>query len=832
MLVLTAVTAVQRFVTVWRQASAPRPAPVPQRCGGRRAGRARTTERVKVRRERWASRTRPLAGGPPVAVPSRPARVPARLRRSPGRCRGPVADVLAARGGRRRRRRSAASGAAQVERNLRRVHGPSSVADRRCAAACADTFASYARYWVESFRLPGTAARGARRRHHASRAGSTSRPARDGGQGRDPRPAPPRRLGVGRVLGGRGASRCPSPSWSRRSSRPTSTSGSSGCGESFGMHVVPLGPDGSRPRCSARSATTTSCACSATATSAAAASRSSSSASAPRCPAVRPPSPCAPGAPLLPGGRLLRGHAAHRGIVRPALDTARTGQACATTCSASPRTLADELEALIRRAPEQWHLLQPNWPVGLGSSTDGVMRVGMVCPYSLTVPGGVQMQVLGPGPLAARRSATTSRVLAPVRRPAARRRRHRRSAPACPPPPTARWRRIAPDPAAQLRTIAGAPRRGASTSLHLHEPLVPRAHARPRCSCGRAPWSARSTPPATAPPTATCGPLVRWLANRLDHRCAVSDDAAALAGRYLGGKYTPVFNGIEVEPLRQRPSRGPPRARRSSSSAATSPARASTSCSTPWPSLPADVRLWVGGDGPDTEELQARHADDHRIEWLGRISDDGEVPPHPGRPRPLRAGAAGRVLRHRAPRGDGGAARRWSRATSTATATSPRDGRDALLVPPGDADALAKALSPTSSTAVLPSTGRSKRAADGPMLSRCTASPRSTSRSTAAWYSLRAATGRWRSAAECRAARRSSPPSRRRRGSGDPGWPPGRRRPDGPHRRRPLAWWCPDRRARCEAAGGHPGSAPGPVGPTPAAPARSARSTRRRRRPR
>ena len=58
MLVLTAFTAVQRFVNVWRQASAPAPASVTasQRWRARRA--ARTTERVKVRRERWASRTR------------------------------------------------------------------------------------------------------------------------------------------------------------------------------------------------------------------------------------------------------------------------------------------------------------------------------------------------------------------------------------------------------------------------------------------------------------------------------------------------------------------------------------------------------------------------------------------------------------------------------------------------------------------------------------------------------------------------------------------------------------------------------------------------------
>jgi KDO2-lipid IV(A) lauroyltransferase len=44
---------------------------------------------------------------------------------------------------------------AQVERNLRRVHGPGfgGFALRRAVAA---TFESYARYYVDSFRLPGT----------------------------------------------------------------------------------------------------------------------------------------------------------------------------------------------------------------------------------------------------------------------------------------------------------------------------------------------------------------------------------------------------------------------------------------------------------------------------------------------------------------------------------------------------------------------------------------------------------------------------------------------------------------------------------------------------
>ncbi len=58
MLVLTLVTAAQRFVMVWRQASAPPPATVPAAVRWRSRRAARTTERVKVRRERWAGRTR------------------------------------------------------------------------------------------------------------------------------------------------------------------------------------------------------------------------------------------------------------------------------------------------------------------------------------------------------------------------------------------------------------------------------------------------------------------------------------------------------------------------------------------------------------------------------------------------------------------------------------------------------------------------------------------------------------------------------------------------------------------------------------------------------
>jgi phosphatidyl-myo-inositol alpha-mannosyltransferase len=38
--------------------------------------------------------------------------------------------------------------------------------------------------------------------------------------------------------------------------------------------------------------------------------------------------------------------------------------------------------------------------------------------------------------------------------------------------------------------------------------------------------------------------------------------------------------------------------------------------------LGPDVRLWVAGDGPQTAKLVAQTADDPRISWIGRISDD------------------------------------------------------------------------------------------------------------------------------------------------------------------------------------------------------------------
>src|SRR5688572_27830384 len=168
------------------------------------------------------------------------------------------------------------------------------------------------------------------------------------------------------------------------------------------------------------------------------------------------------------------------------------------------------------------------------------MRIGLVCPYSLTLPGGVQGQVLGLA-RALRAQGHEVRVLEPCDGP----------------PPDAgvtplgksvpfaangSIAPIAPDPACALRTFRVL-RDEDFDVLHLHEPLVP----------GPCMWSGLLKP---APIVATFhaagvsaayrfgGFLLKIITRRLDVRCAVSDDAVELAWKYFGGTYERVFNGI------------------------------------------------------------------------------------------------------------------------------------------------------------------------------------------------------------------------------------------------------------------------------------------------
>ncbi len=243
------------------------------------------------------------------------------------------------------------------------------------------------------------------------------------------------------------------------------------------------------------------------------------------------------------------------------------------------------------------------------------MRIGIVCPYSLTMPGGVQGQVLALA-RSLRARGIEARVLAPCDGP---------------PPelfvtplgnsvPTASngsIAPIAPDPPAQFRTIRALWDEGFDV-VHLHEPLAPGPTLtalllKPAPLVGT--FHAAGAQPAY---TAMSG-AVRWGASRLDVRVAVSDDARELAATHLGGEYRTLFNGIEVARFASAepwPTDGPTVL----FIGRHEPRKGLEVLLESVPSLPSSARVWVAGTGPASEELRARHTDP-RIEWLGRIDD-------------------------------------------------------------------------------------------------------------------------------------------------------------------------------------------------------------------
>jgi phosphatidyl-myo-inositol alpha-mannosyltransferase len=317
------------------------------------------------------------------------------------------------------------------------------------------------------------------------------------------------------------------------------------------------------------------------------------------------------------------------------------------------------------------------------------VRIALVCPYSLTVPGGVQGQVLGLA-RALRTLGHEARVLGPCDGP---------------PPevgviplgnsiPTAAngsMAPIAPDPSCALRTIAVL-RDEHFDVLHLHEPLAPG----PTVTCvawNSAPLVGTFHASGVSAAYIVLRPLARWLVRRLTFRCAVSEDAKAMAVKNLGGDYLVLNNGIEIDRFAKGtpwPTEGPTvlfmsrhEARKGLDVLLAAMAR-----------LPADVRLWVASDGPETARLQALTAGDHRVEWLGRIGDEERAARLRGADvlcaPSLRGESFGMVLL------EGMAAQTPVVASDIPgyrnVAVGGGCGQAALLVPPGDPSALATAL--------------------------------------------------------------------------------------------------------------------------------------------
>ena len=315
-----------------------------------------------------------------------------------------------------------------------------------------------------------------------------------------------------------------------------------------------------------------------------------------------------------------------------------------------------------------------------------VLRIAQVCPYSLTVPGGVQAQVMGLTRVL-RELGHEVRVLGP-----------------CDGPPPAPWvtplgksiptasngsvAPIAPDPSAALRTIRAIHDEGFDI-VHCHEPLVP-GPTLTTLLVADVPKVGTFHRSGSSLAYSRLRPAVRWAAKKLDLRCAVSEEAAATARAALGGDYELVFNGIDVDQYAKAepwPTEGPTICFLGRHE----PRKGLDVLLAAMAYLPADVRLWIGSDGPQTQALRARTAGDQRISWLGRISDEEKASRLRGADvfcAPSLGGESFGVVLLEAMAAQVPVVASAIPAYRSVT----REGEDAVLVPPGDARALADAL--------------------------------------------------------------------------------------------------------------------------------------------
>ena len=314
------------------------------------------------------------------------------------------------------------------------------------------------------------------------------------------------------------------------------------------------------------------------------------------------------------------------------------------------------------------------------------MRIGLICPYSLSVPGGVQAQVMGLA-RAVRAAGEETRVLGP-----------------CDGPPPASFvsplgkslpasangsiAPLAPDAPCALRTIRTL-RDEDFDVLWVHEPLAP-GPSMTTSIVHPAPIIATFHAAGRSSSYRVFRPLLMRIIENLDVKFAVSGHAADLAASHLGGEYEIVFNAVEIERIR-------------SVSPIVNPHPTVFFCGRheerkglavlleAMALLGPDVRCHVASDGPGTALLKASFAHDRRIEWLGRISEADKLARLAGATAfcapSLHGESFGVVLVE-------------AMAAGTPVVASSLDGYgnvatnevDALLCPPGDVEALAIAL--------------------------------------------------------------------------------------------------------------------------------------------
>ena len=245
------------------------------------------------------------------------------------------------------------------------------------------------------------------------------------------------------------------------------------------------------------------------------------------------------------------------------------------------------------------------------------MRVSVLCPYSLSTPGGVQVQVLGLA-RALRELGHDARVIAPCDGP--------------PPEPgivtvgsSAGFRSngsISPVAAGRevtRRTLDAIHAFGPDV-LHLQEPMVPGPTVAALLG---------SDVPSVGTFHASSAQGINWYrffgrpvrtaSRQLSVRTAVSEEARESAEQVIGGHFWVVPNGVEAERYAKAdpwPTDGVPVILYVGRH---EPRKGLGVLLEAFAGLDRDAVLWIVGEGPETEALRAR--DIPHVEWLGTIPE-------------------------------------------------------------------------------------------------------------------------------------------------------------------------------------------------------------------
>jgi phosphatidylinositol alpha-mannosyltransferase len=349
----------------------------------------------------------------------------------------------------------------------------------------------------------------------------------------------------------------------------------------------------------------------------------------------------------------------------------------------------------VNAVPHRTDRLAEEWEPG-GARP---LQVALVCPYSLSRPGGVQGQVVGLARALERRHHR-ARVFAPLEDradipPGVDVVTTGRSVSLPANGSVAPITRSVPAVVRSLRTLQS----GGFDVVHVHEPFAPGL-----------PYGllvGRRLPPlvgtfhrsgGSALYTAL-GPIARRLARHLDLRCAVSDAARSTASGALGGTYEVCFNGVELDSFRvvepwpsERPAvlfLGRHEGRKGLGVLLDAFGLLQAGQIAAGDAGSARPLLWIAGNGPETGALRRRHPESADIRWLGVLPEEEKV----------RRLVGARVLCAPSLGGESfGMVLVEAMAARTVVVASDIDGyRDtagghALLVPPGDELALAETL--------------------------------------------------------------------------------------------------------------------------------------------